>query len=105
MKFLLALVLLGFASSFAFNQSAHIRLNQAGYLPADRKVAIAFSNSEIRGGFKIKEATTGRTVYTGRVRQASLPDWGPLFSDYFTLDLSWLKSRGRYTIELEDGSR
>ena len=48
----------------AFGQSAFIRINQAGYLPNDRKSALVISKVELRGGFSVRDAKgNGRPVF------------------------------------------
>ena len=84
-------------------RSVHLRVNQAGYLPDDTKIAIAFADSAINDGFRIKEVASGRIVLNGRLDPAALPNWGSPFSHYFRLDLSTLKKPGRYRIELDGG--
>jgi hypothetical protein len=52
-----------FASASA--QITHIRINQAGYLPADTKVAIAFSDEPITSEFTVRDVETKRVTFTG----------------------------------------
>ncbi len=85
-------------------QDEHIRVNQAGYLSADTKTAIAFANRPLTGKFVVRDAASRSVVLTGDVREAKRPMWGSAFSNYHTLDLSALKKEGRYFIELADGN-
>lgn len=96
-------IILVFACISAFAQPIYIRVNQAGYLPSDAKVAVAFSDRPLSGKFAVKEPSTNRTVFTGIIRPASQPEWGSPFSNYHTLDLTKLKTPGKYRIEIDDG--
>lgn len=84
-------------------QSAHIRINQAGYLPGDSKIAIAFANQPLDGNFVVRDALTKRIVTRGEIKPVPRSAWGSAFSHYHTLNFSALKISGRYVIEL-DGS-
>lgn len=100
---LLIPLILAFVSASAFAQPVHIRVNQAGYLSADAKVAIAFSNRPLSGRFIVREPSTNRIAYSGVIQPATQPGWGSPFSNYHTLDLSKLRTPGKYRIEIEDG--
>ena len=91
------------AAGAAFARSAHIRVNQAGYLPDDAKVAVAFADSAINDGFRVKDVGSGRVVLSGRLEPTSPPDWGSPFSHFYRLDVSSLKTPGRYRLELDGG--
>ena len=80
-------------------QEAYIRVNQAGYLPADRKVAIAFSREPIADTtFLMRQGTS--VVFTGRVKEVPSPNWGGTFEYFYELDFSAKQYEGRYTIQL-----
>lgn len=86
----------------SLSQSAFIRVNQAGYLPADKKVAIAFSNSPIADeAFLVRDAK-GNIVWSGRVKSIPAQSWGSSFSNYYELDFSSMSSErsGTHTIQL-----
>jgi endoglucanase len=83
-------------------QTAHIRINQAGYLPVDNKVAIAFSNEPVVGSFVIRDAANKRIVFSGDIQRTSSPQWGSSFSNYYLLDFTPLRTPGRYYVELTD---
>ena len=85
----------------ALAQEAHIRVNQAGYLPGDRKVAIAFANERLGGDFLMKDAATGAVVFRGGIEAVAAPDWGGAFSRYHLLDFSAVAAPGRCVVELE----
>ena len=96
---------LSLAPSAVPARSVYLRLNQAGYLPGDAKIAIAFADSAIGGGFRVKEVDSDRVALTGRLEPTALPDWGSPFSYYYKLGLTALKAPGRYIIELDGGER
>lgn len=83
-----------------FAQAAHIRLNQAGYLPTDLKIAIAFANGPIEGPFLVRHPATKSVVLSGSMKSVPRPDWGSAFTNYHELDFSTLRTPGRYLIEL-----
>lgn len=99
--FLSLLITVLLMSTSVLAQNTFIRVNQAGYLPNDRKVAIAFSNEKIGGSFDVRDSVSGKRVYRGRVQSVSAPAWGGAFSQYYELDLSKLTSTGKYNIEIE----
>src|SRR5258706_5567913 len=77
----------------------HIRINIAGYLPTDTKVAIVFSNQVLKGNFSLLEKETSRSVYTGKL-VASLANGFAPFKNYYVLDFSKVTQEGFYFIEL-----
>ncbi|MFN2502203.1 MAG: glycoside hydrolase family 9 protein [Pyrinomonadaceae bacterium] len=85
----------------AMAQDAHVRVNQAGYLPGDTKIAIAFSDAELGGGFVVRDLATKSVVFKGEVKGVAPPAWGSSFSHYHELDLSSVRTPGRYLIELD----
>lgn len=94
-----------FLSIPAVAQSTHIRVNQAGYQAGDSKIAVAFSGTKVDGRFSVRNTASGSVSLSGDVKTANLPEWRSPFSSYYTLDLTDLKTAGRYRIELEDGTR
>src|SRR2546423_4205006 len=88
-------------STSAAAQSAHIRVNQAGYLPADAKVAIAFSKTPLQGDFVLLDAASNRTVFRSALKSVPPPDWGGGFPYYYELDFSSFTQPGRNLLRLE----
>lgn len=83
----------------------HFRVNQAGYLPGDRKAAVAFSPDRLSGPFEVRDATTKKTVFVGMIPDVASPSsWGGQFRNYYTLDFSTHRTLGRFYIEAA-GSR
>lgn len=102
MKHTLIVIIANFILTIpAVGQTAFVRINQAGYLPYDQKVAIVFSTKRQTGKFAVINTLSKAKVYTGDIVQADRPHWGSAFPFYHTLDLSALKLPGRYFIALE----
>lgn len=87
----------GFATSA--KDSIYLRVNQVGYLEEDQKVAIAFSDSRVRGEFQVRDAQTDAVVYSGKLRKADARDWGK-FKHFYYMDFSDLDAEGRYYISV-----
>lgn len=100
--FLLAALFAFLASYTSFGQtSAYIRINQAGYLPADVKIAIAFSKIPLRGDFVLRDKAN-RIVFRGPLKSVSPPNWGGNFPYYYELDFSKYQRLGRHIAQLEE---
>jgi peptidoglycan/xylan/chitin deacetylase (PgdA/CDA1 family) len=95
------LLLLSIFCLTASAQDAHIRVNQAGYLPADQKVALAFSKAPLEDtGFFVRDEH-GRIVWSGKVNAVGAPEWGAPFAHYYQLDFSSMTPNpGKYSIDL-----
>ncbi len=87
----------------ALSQTAFVRVNQAGYLSGDTKVATAFSNDKLMGRFTVRD-TRGRAALTGRIDAISSTGTGSPFAYNYRLDLTALRTPGTYTIELPGGA-
>ncbi len=79
------------------DQEVYIRINQAGYFPGDTKVAIAFSEEKVKGGFVITDIRQDETVFEGALAFVEKPNWGR-FPCYYKLDFSGLRTPGQYRI-------
>lgn len=75
----------------------YLRVNQVGYLPEDKKVAIAFSNSPLEGTFRVLSSKTEEVIFEGEIRSAESPGWGT-FSHFYYLDFSKVNTPGRYLL-------
>ena len=75
-----------------------IRVNQVGYLPADKKVAVFISTDDAAGGeFFVYNAVTNNVVYKAKAEAASdAAKWG--MKSAFRLDFSTLANEGGYYI-------
>jgi hypothetical protein len=76
-------------------QEIHVRVNQAGYLPADVKSAIAFAKTELPDSFVVVDDATRQEVYRGEVKPLSGQRWGQ-FDRHAELDFSAVRKPGRY---------
>ena len=98
----LAVLFVFLASGTAFGQTkADIRINQAGYLPTDAKIAIAFSKTRLGGDFVLRD-NVNRVLFRGPLRSVAPPNWGGNFLYYYELDFSSYRQSGRHLIQLEE---
>jgi peptidoglycan/xylan/chitin deacetylase (PgdA/CDA1 family) len=81
-------------------QSTFIRVNQAGYLATDTKIAIAFSHESLTGDFVLLNAETREVAYQAALKPVTLPNWGSAFPYHYELNFSALKTTGRYLLQL-----
>ena len=93
------LSLFAIAASAQLTKEIHLRVNLAGYLPNDNKVAIAFSNQPLKGNFSILEKGTNRSVYVGKLIASHADGFAP-FKNFYALDFSKVTQEGSYVIEL-----
>lgn len=79
-----------------------IRVNQVGYLPDDKKVAVFISTQEVDGGeFVVCDAVTNHIVYKSKAKRAAdAAKWG--MKSAFRLDFSDISEEGGYYISFED---
>ena len=90
--------------ALAEQSTAHIRLNQVGYLPDEAKVAIAFSDRELTGTFRIVDTKTRRETFSSDIVESPVVGWGK-FSHCYKLDFSECKTPGRYLVQLNSETR
>src|SRR5687768_12165766 len=90
-----ALLLLSLLSFRKAPAAAWIRINQLGYTPASKKVAVWGSKEEARiASFRLVDSATGRTVYSARAGRA-FGAYGPFVQTY-RLDFSAYRKPGTY---------
>lgn len=80
---------------------AFIRLNQAGYLQEDSKVAVALSDNPLSGKFFVHDAQSGQIVLTSSLERPESSGWNKRFY-YYELDFSELNEPGRYFLSLAE---
>lgn len=81
------------------NDQTWIRVNQLGYTPSQKKVAVLVSKSAINpDGFIVKDFDTDKEVYKGTVSE-NFGVYGP-FGHTFRLDFSDFTTSGEYYIEV-----
>lgn len=83
--------------SCALSAQSWVRVNQAGYLPTDIKVAVLISQDEAEGSFEVYDAITDEIVFKGKGVSANASKWGMKRS--FRLDFSSLSKDGGYYIK------
>jgi peptidoglycan/xylan/chitin deacetylase (PgdA/CDA1 family) len=80
----------------------NIRVNQVGYLPGDRKIAIAFSLEPITDSNFLVYADSS-LVFSGRIKRIERETWGGRYKYFYELDFSRVQNPGRYSIRLSGG--
>ncbi|MCZ2316473.1 MAG: glycoside hydrolase family 9 protein, partial [Bacteroidales bacterium] len=94
--------LLFFQIMTAQETGAWIRINQAGYLPGDIKVAVLISKEEASPvAFRVLDMRTDACVFSGSVEEGTIKEvpavkWG--MASAFRLDFSELKEEGGYRV-------
>ena len=82
----------------AQDQKTWIRINQAGYLPTDIKVAVMISLDEgASASFKVFEALSGKEVLRGEGVESRADEWG--MKSAYRLDITSIEEEGGYYIE------
>ena len=74
-----------------------VRINQAGYLPDDIKVAVLISTESVGGQFAVFDALSDERVFSGQGRAADAAKWA--LKSGWRLDFSELTAPGSYYIE------
>src|SRR5580704_14554563 len=80
-------------------QEIYLRVDQAGYLPSDNKVAVAFSKGELPPSFEILDADTQQVVYHGSTKALPGLRWGQ-FDHHAELDFSSVTRPGHYFLSI-----
>src|SRR5688572_14845754 len=84
--------------TYAQVQPSWIRINQLGYLPSSKKIAVWGSKGEAPiSTFRLVDSATGKTVYTGKASTA-YGEYGP-FKQSQRLDFSLFKKEGKYFLQ------
>ncbi len=98
-RFLITFTLI-FWSISLFSQQ-WIRINNAGYLPQDKKVAVFISTSMSEAKlFTLHNAVTDEQLYEGEVKIKDAECWG--MKSAFRLDFSQVKKEGGYYIKCDN---
>lgn len=102
MKIFILLIIWMTGISAASGQVAQIRLNQAGYQPGDVKKAVVFSKKPLEGFVALEYAESGKpALLRTPLRPITPSPWGGDFDHYYELDLSSMRTLGRYRLRLE----
>ncbi len=99
---LLLVAFLGIIDS-VLAQEIFFRVNQAGYLPEETKVAIAFSQTPIKEKIKVLDLESQKQVALLTPKPRTSGNWGN-FDYYYELDFSQLKNEGRYQLQSSKSS-
>lgn len=85
-------------SNYAFAQNSWIRINQLGYLPGGKKIAVWCSNEKLSlKNFQLIDSATGKAVLTVAVSKP-FGAYGP-FTETYRLDFSTYKRPGKYYLK------
>jgi endoglucanase len=103
MKAISAVIFVGVLSIWSTAQDAFVRINQAGYLPSDTKIAVVISKKALTGEFTLVRRSDGKKAFQGTLETLPAGDWGGNFNYYYRIDFSKLRKIGNYTIKLADG--
>jgi len=98
--FILALALSFGAQPSDNSDKIYIRLNQIGYLPNESKIAIAFSNQEIKGNFLLLSEDSQSVITSIEPKRSTAKGWRT-FEYYYEIDFSEISSPGRYFLKSE----
>ena len=87
------------SAMMAFGQTSWVRVNQLGYLPNSKKVAV-FISQENNGltSFDLKDSKNNKTVFSGKVVSANAERWG--MKEALRLDFSAYDKKGNYYVEV-----
>lgn len=98
MKRLITLFSLVLLSTLAFSTpSSWVRINQLGYLPSFKKVAVFMSQENAaEAQFTLQEHSTQKVVFTGRAKAANAERWG--MKTTYRLDFSDFDRPGTYVV-------
>lgn len=101
-----AVTLIAAAVTLAAPGTAHaavtgfVRVDQAGFLPADTKQAYLMTSGATSGETFAVVSSSGSTVLTGNVGSTSRGSWNTGFPDVYPIDFSGLSAAGTYHIQV-----
>jgi len=96
MKHVLFLLFLPLIARAGDAGNPSIQVNQVGFLPAAHKLAVVPAPAS--GRFVVEDATTGMTVFTGKLGEAA--KWKPADQSVRIADFSALHAPGRYRLRV-----
>jgi len=82
--------------------STYFRINQAGYLPTDPKVAVIMSTDPISGPVEVWDSAAKRAVARIDVKPLPTGDWGGKFSDFAAADFTRIRVPGHYYLKFRN---
>ena len=86
-----------FLPGLILSQEIYLRINQAGYFPAETKMAFLMSDQKVGGRVDVVDVSSGKIAVRIKPANTSGEKWGK-FSHQYTLDLSEVASPGRYVL-------
>ncbi|MGN5954574.1 glycoside hydrolase family 9 protein [Sphingobacterium lactis] len=106
LKKLFITLLVGFLSLNLYAQTINswIRINQLGYLPNNKKVAVWVSKeTNTVKRFELRNALTNQVVFSNKAGKA-FGEYGP-FKMGYRFDFSKFKGSGKFYLQADDGTR
>jgi hypothetical protein len=91
----IGLLLLWLPASLPLGAQEFLRVNQAGYLPHDTKIVVAFGSSAPADTFTVCDAATGAAVWSGPATALPGASWGT-FTRFAELNFSAFDKSGRF---------
>ena len=88
-----------FLSIYSSHAQVYLRVNQVGYHPDDIKIAVAFTDNQVKGSFIVIDQASGKTVLEAPMEKSEPRGWGN-FTYYFKLDFSQVEIPGHYRIKI-----
>lgn len=89
-------------AGIAVSQSVYFRVNEAGYLPDDKKTAIVFSSKTINEDFVVRSKETNEILVRGKLCRIDSGNFGSNFPYYYEIDFSILHKPGQYSINVSE---
>lgn len=88
--------LLAAVAAGSLSAQTWVRVNNLGYLPDDRKVAVLISTEQTDGTFEVFDASDDRLVFKGKGVSANASRWG--MKSAYRLDFSAVERPGGYYV-------
>lgn len=86
------------SSIAVFSQTSWVRINQLGYLPNSKKVAVFLSQEDGNSPkFTLKDSKSGKVLFSGEGVTANAQRWG--MKQAVRLDFSGFNKEGKYYVE------
>lgn len=105
MKHCAVILALAVCAAPTFGKNVFFRLNQAGYLPNDRKIVLVISDTALSGGFSVTRIANEKPIFSGILRPDGSKNWGSPQPFTYELDLSAIAKPGRYQITLSESGQ
>lgn len=93
----LFLLLIVVSASLSLNAQTWVRVNQVGYLPNDKKVAVLISLDNASGEFEVCDAITDEVIFYGKGIKSDPSKWA--MKSAYRMDFSTITRTGGYYIK------